>query len=575
MERLVVRIEAAVRAVLAWAEGAAPRRAAIITAVALCVLVPGLATLPPTDRDESRYVVAARQMVETGDLVDIRFQDEPRWNKPAGIYWAQAAVAAVTGGSDAPIWAYRLPSAVGILAAALLTAWALTPLLGGNAALIAGLMVATSVLAAVEGHIAKTDAALLATIVAAEGALVRIWLAPRPGFGRDRLVFWAALGIGVLVKGPIALLAIAGPIGWIAVAERSLALPRRLGWGWGVAILGAIVLPWLVAIAIASDGAFFAESLGRDFLGKVATGAERHGAPPGYYLATIWGTFWPWAPLALFAAPFLWRVRRSPALRFLLGASLPIWALYEIGVATKLPHYMLPILPALAGLIAHWIVSPQEPRPGRARTALAVALFGVVGAGLATAALAGTPLVEGRIGWGGAILGTAGLAVTVLGAWALARLRVTAFLGIAPLAAILLYAAMFAATLPGLATAFPSPRMAAAHATLGACSDRPLVSVGYFEPSLVVAAGTRTRRADAAEAAALLRDEDGWSVFFEVRDDRPLDGFTDLVEAPVAVIAVIEGFNYNRGRSTRLVLVARADDPRLAPCLAARAGGSP
>ena len=64
--------------------------------VALLAGLPVLMLLPPLDRDESRYAQATSQMLETGDFVDIRFQDDPRWKKPVGIYWMQAAAVAVT-----------------------------------------------------------------------------------------------------------------------------------------------------------------------------------------------------------------------------------------------------------------------------------------------------------------------------------------------------------------------------------------------------------------------------------------------------------------------------------------------
>ena len=49
------------------------------------------------DRDESRFAEASRQMVETGNFVDIRFASTARYNKPAGIYWLQAASAELVG----------------------------------------------------------------------------------------------------------------------------------------------------------------------------------------------------------------------------------------------------------------------------------------------------------------------------------------------------------------------------------------------------------------------------------------------------------------------------------------------
>ena len=53
--------------------------------------MPGQASLPPLDRDELRYTQATTQMFETGNFIDIRFQDQPRYLQPAGIYWLQAA----------------------------------------------------------------------------------------------------------------------------------------------------------------------------------------------------------------------------------------------------------------------------------------------------------------------------------------------------------------------------------------------------------------------------------------------------------------------------------------------------
>ena len=82
--------------------------------------MPGLAAIPPLDRDEARFAQATRQMLETGDFLRIRFQDEARNKKPAGIYWLQAAAVAAfsTAGSTA-IWPYRLPSLIGATAAVL------------------------------------------------------------------------------------------------------------------------------------------------------------------------------------------------------------------------------------------------------------------------------------------------------------------------------------------------------------------------------------------------------------------------------------------------------------------------
>ena len=93
--------------------------------VALLAGLPVLSLLPPLDRDESRYAQATSQMLESGDYVDIRFQDEPRWKKPVGIYWMQAAAVAVTSSvENRDIQPYRIPSILGAMLAAAAAAWA-------------------------------------------------------------------------------------------------------------------------------------------------------------------------------------------------------------------------------------------------------------------------------------------------------------------------------------------------------------------------------------------------------------------------------------------------------------------
>ena len=67
-------------------------RSAVLLVVALLNILPGFFAIPPTDRDEARFAQATKQMIESGDYIDIRFQDEVRYKKPVGIYWLQAAV---------------------------------------------------------------------------------------------------------------------------------------------------------------------------------------------------------------------------------------------------------------------------------------------------------------------------------------------------------------------------------------------------------------------------------------------------------------------------------------------------
>src|SRR5205823_12955817 len=83
---------------------------------------------------EARFAQATRQMLETGDFLQIRFQDEARNKKPAGIYWLQAAaVSAFSTPGATAIWPYRLPSLLGGIAAVLLMLPFGAALFGGGA----------------------------------------------------------------------------------------------------------------------------------------------------------------------------------------------------------------------------------------------------------------------------------------------------------------------------------------------------------------------------------------------------------------------------------------------------------
>ena len=67
------------------------RAIACLIVLSLIAFLPGFAQIPPIDRDEARFAQATKQMIESGDFVDIRFQNEVRYKKPVGIYWLQAA----------------------------------------------------------------------------------------------------------------------------------------------------------------------------------------------------------------------------------------------------------------------------------------------------------------------------------------------------------------------------------------------------------------------------------------------------------------------------------------------------
>src|SRR5215813_5246298 len=116
----------------------------VLLVVTFISILPGFFSIPPTDRDESRFAQATKQMIETGEYVDIRFQDEVRYKKPVGIYWLQVGAVKTGQALGIPqaltiIWLYRIPSLIGALAAVLLTYWSALAFVTQRGAVFAGL----------------------------------------------------------------------------------------------------------------------------------------------------------------------------------------------------------------------------------------------------------------------------------------------------------------------------------------------------------------------------------------------------------------------------------------------------
>lgn len=532
----------------------------------LCLLLwlPGFFTLPATDRDEARFAQASRQMVESGDYLRIRFGQEERNKKPAGIHWLQAAAvhaAEATGlGDRTRIWPYRVPSLLGALAAVLATFELGRALVGRRAALLGAAMLAASLVLVGEAHIAKTDAVLLATVTTAMGLLGLAYLRPL-GFGAGRAAaFWLVLGLSVLIKGPIGPLVVALAGLTLAISDRRGRMPhapwlRALRPGWGIPLMLAAAAPWFVAIGIATEGRFFAEAVGGDMLAKVGSGEEKHWGPPGYYLATFGIAAFPGAFLALLALPWAWRNRLHPPVRFLLAWIVPAWLLFE-AVQTKLPHYTLPTYPALMLLGAAWALDPlRAPAPRWLRWLGFAALVGVA-AGLAVAALAAA-LWLSPAALPGALLAVPAAAALVVVAGRAWRAAAWGRAGIAAVVlAVPLYAAVLEGVAPRLAPLWIAPRLAATLATAAPGLDAAAFGItGHAEPSVLFAVGTGTRLLPRGEdAARFLAAAPGRVVAV---GERAIGDFRREAEglglAPRQV-GTVEGFNYTRGRWVTLTL---------------------
>ena len=539
----------------------------MLVVMSLIAFLPGFFQIPPVDRDEARFAQATKQMIETGDYVDIRFQDETRYKKPVGIYWLQAGVVRLAEAAGLPrarlrIWLYRIPSLIGAIGAVVATYWAALAFVSRRAAFLAGLIMATSLALGIEARLAKTDAVLTLTVVAAMGVLARVYLPEQrkllDGASNWMLpaVFWTALAVGVLLKGPLIVMVVGLAAATLAVIDRSarwlLALKPLIGLAW----LAVLVLPWFVAIMLRAQDAFLADSVGGDLLPKLYSGQESHGAPPGSYFVLFWLTFWPGATLAALATPAVWAARREPGAKFLLAWLVPSWIVLEL-VVTKLPHYVMPLYPAIAILIAGIVESRMLSRnkwlvQGVSWWFTIPVLLGIAGIvgliaighqlGLLAWVFIGSAMVVGLLAW--RLYDTDGAEPSLLR-------------GVA--ASLLLGFGLFGVVIPALEPAFPSPMLARVLRESG-CAQPVAAAVGYQEPSLVFLAGTATRLTDGADAADFLAGGQCRFALVEQRQERSFAEHADAIGLRYAPGPRIDGINFSNGQYIT-VAVFRSGDP--------------
>jgi 4-amino-4-deoxy-L-arabinose transferase-like glycosyltransferase len=542
--------------------------------VVLAAALPGALTMPVLDRDEARFAQATTQMLETGDYVNIRFQDAPRDKKPVGIHWLQAiSVKLVSSVEKREIRAYRLPSLAGAMLAAAACAWGAGAALGPRGGLAAGAMLGASFLLSSEGLIAKTDAVLCGATTLAMAALFRLYLASRDGPAAPRftrLLFWIGQALALAVKGPIGPMVAALALLALWGMDRKAAWMRNLGWVWGLVLVLAVVGPWAMAITVATDGAFWGRAVTGDLAPKLAGGHESHGAPPGLHLLLSPLLVFPAAAVLPAALVWGWRRRAEPLARFAIAWAVPAWLVFEIA-PTKLVHYPLPVYGALAWLAAGALGEPVGAWSRRAGAGLSL----LVGAVFACAGL----WAAGTYGGGAARIWAGVCAVLLLAAGAAGALgalrdRLRNGLAAAGALGVVGHAALAGGLLPSLDALWVSDRASAAMARLGVnprdgLTPGPVAVAGYAEPSIVFALGTETELKDVDAAVDALAD--GRPALVEGRQEPAFRVAADAAGLAAERVGEVRGYDYSEGDPVALSLwrPAPGSSPSVPPADAA------
>ncbi len=323
------------------------RHATVILVCCGFTFFAGLGTTALWEPDEPRFAEATRQMLERRDFLTPWFNAAPRFEKPILLYWLQLPFFAVL---DTPEIAARAPAAICGLLTVVSVFGIGRHLVSPLAGLLSALALATTFRFVLYSRQGLTDVPVTAAI---SGALWAMTLGLSKGSVGFVYGAWVLVGLGILIKGPVGLLAPVIWTVWAAVSGGRAALARTRPFT-GLLIAGLVAAPWFVFMVWKHGSAFTDIALGYEvvarYLSDAFPGRDRGFS---YYLGVAPGDGAPWS---LFAAPaFAWAWLRRDTLRDgeAMGTSLAvIWFVTVLLVFSfseyKLPHYILPAFPGMA-----------------------------------------------------------------------------------------------------------------------------------------------------------------------------------------------------------------------------------
>lgn len=517
------------------------------------------------DRDSAHFAQATRQMLETDNYFQIRFQDITRYQKPPGINWLQAlSVKAFSSPESRAVWPYRLPSVLGGWLAVLFTFAFTRRFFGRTVAWIASLSLASTALLNMESHLATIDSSLLVSVVLMQGALwfvydkARLNSAPNNSIVQSihwkwALLFFMSMAYGFLLKGVTPLVGFLTLL-TLSFLDRTTIYFKALRWKWGLIFLLAFSAVWLTAVSLAEHSNYLMQMIQRDLLPKLAGGHESHGAPIGSHLFLLLATFW---PISLFLYPacvYAWKNRTDSTVRFLFAWIIPTWIFFEF-MPTKLPQYVLPTFPALAILVA---LAIQDKITANTRTLKILTLIWGIISLVLSGAFIGITLFFNKPISPLVIYITATLAMTcILGITFMWKAHFKKAFAVVVFGNLLGFTPVyqwFFSTLP-IWSSQEVVQVIDEKIPGKIYNLKPLLSIGYEEPSLVFLLGTQAVKFWSSTPRPYQSFE-----YALVDNSSQPDFMTDFMNSPQnnGVIPIplqtIKSFNYNKGRWITLTL---------------------
>ena len=334
------------------------------------------------DPDEGRYAGIPAAMVDTGDWLTPRLNDFKYFEKPVLQYWGTAAAFTVIGKSNASarLW----PALLGFSAAlfAMLVAFRLY---GGRAAIYTFLLSISYLMVVAFGHYLTLDMALSAFVVMGIGSLV-IAHSNRESETQTRnwmLAGWAALALATLTKGLVAVVLPAAAVVVYSLWQRDWVLWKKLHLFKGALLFLLITAPWFVAVSIANPE--FAEFFFiHEHFDRYTSEVHNREGPIYYFIPVLLLGVSPWIITSLrsLVSPGFRLLPDKPGQfdpeRFMWAFIVVTFCFFSLG-QSKLPGYILPILPIIAVISGGQIISRGQVTAER-WVMLLLGLFFFVGA---------------------------------------------------------------------------------------------------------------------------------------------------------------------------------------------------
>jgi 4-amino-4-deoxy-L-arabinose transferase-like glycosyltransferase len=292
----------------------------------------GLTRVGVLGPDEPRYTAIGRAMADSGDWITPRLWTQPWFEKPPVIYWLTATGFNFGLGPEA---APRIPVAITSVAFLVSFFLALRPQFGQRAAMLSATILATCPGWLAYSHLGLPDLPMSAAFAMAMLTVASGWLTPARVITAGVL-----LGVAILAKGLVPLVLFL-PAFWFLRKE-----PLKAAGVVGVAL--AVAAPWYLLVFSRNGSRFIDVFFVQQQFSRFLSGKFLHEQPFWFYIPVLAGGIFPWTPLA----PLLFskRLYEDRRVRFLLA-----WAafgfLFFSASRGKLPGYLLPVLPPIAGLL--------------------------------------------------------------------------------------------------------------------------------------------------------------------------------------------------------------------------------